>query len=90
MLRVIVQSPPKPIGDKGWQQQVVGVFCMESPGVEAAFPVPVPMLVGIGEKGYAPGEYRLDPSSIQPKADTYGKLFLTATRLVLNPFKGKQ
>jgi len=90
MLRVIVQSPPKPIGDKGWQQQVVGVFCMESPGVEAAFAIPVPMLVEIGGKGYPAGEYRLDPCSLQPKADTYGKLGLVASRLVLVPTKGKQ
>jgi len=90
MLRVIVQTPPKPIGEKGWQQQIVGVFCMEAPGVESPFAVPIPMLVEVGGKGYPPGEYRMDPSSIVPKADTYGKLFLTASRLVLVPTKGKQ
>lgn len=89
MLRVIVSAPPKPIGNKGWQQQVVGVFCHESPGVEAPFPVPIPMLVEEGSKGYPPGEYRLDPASIVPKADSYGKLFLSAGRLVLVPVKAK-
>jgi len=89
MLRVIVQGGPKPIGKNGWQQQIVGVFCHESPGVESAFPVPVPYLVEPDAKGYPPGEYRLDPASFQPKADSYGKLFLTIGRMQLVPGKGK-
>jgi len=87
MLRVIVQSPPKAIGDKGWKQQTVGVFFFESPGVEAAFAVPVPVLVGKDEPGFAPGEYTLDPSSFAPKSDSYGKLFISTGRLVLIPRK---
>lgn len=89
MLRVLVQAPPKPIGTKGWQQQTVGIFFFEAPGVESPYPVPIPILVEQGSKGYAPGEYRMDPATLVPKADTYGKLYVTAGRLVLQPVKAR-
>lgn len=85
MLRCVISTPPKPIGSKGWQSQVVGVYFHDAPGQESPFPTPIPVLVEAGEKGYAPGEYRLDPCSFAPKADSYGKLFVSTGRLVLVP-----
>jgi len=87
MLRVIVQNPPKPIGEKGWKQQVLGFFFYDAPGVESPFAVPIPVLVGKDEPGFAPGEYTLCPSSFAPKSDSYGKLALGIGRVVLVPKK---
>jgi hypothetical protein len=88
MLRVIVSGGPKPVGNKGWLQQTVGVYFFDEPGQEAPFPSPIPILLEPGSAGYAPGAYTMDPASLQPRADSYGKLFISAGRLVLVPVKG--
>lgn len=87
--RALVSRPPVPFGTAGWAKQTVYVYLYESAGVEAPHPTGFPILVGKDEKGYAAGEYILDPSTFQAKGDKYGNLELAAGRFVLTPIKGK-
>lgn len=89
MLKVIVHQPPKPIGSNGWQQQIIGVHFLDAPGQESPFATPIPVLVGKGEPGFAPGTYMMDPASLAAKPDQFGKLQVGVGRMVLVPSKGR-
>jgi len=90
MLRVLVTSAPVvSVGKLGWSTQTVGVFLMASPGVESPFAIPVPVFIGPNDKPFPPGEYILDACSLQPKADSYGKLSIAVGKWHLTPLGAK-